>query len=304
MRPVALILGATGRFSRNMMEQLEATGWETRKYDRKTQNMVEAAKGVDVIVNGANPQYPQWKRDVLPFTRQVIDAAKQSGAAVIIPGNNYCFGPNMKPPIGPQTPQSATNELGLIRIELERLYKTSGVKTILLRAGDFIDTSASGNWFDLIMATKLEKGKLIYPGKTDAPHAWAYLPDMARAAVQLLEMRDQLNTYEDISFPGYTWTGDEMSKALSTVTGQTITIKSFNWWMIRLSKPFWPLAKHLLEMRYLWDVLHWMDTKRFDELLPDFQATPEHEALKHAISHLPAFPLNKPISLNQHKRAA
>ncbi|WP_109315586.1 epimerase [Pseudovibrio ascidiaceicola] len=304
MRPVALILGASGRFSKNMIEQLEAAGWETRAFDRANQNMKKAAEGVDVIVNGANPQYPQWKRDVLPFTHQVIEAAKHANATVIIPGNNYCFGPGMHSPIGPHTPHNATNELGVIRIELERLYKTSGVRTILLRAGDFIDTSASGNWFDLIMTTKLEKGKLIYPGKTDVPHAWAYLPDMARAAVQLLEMRDQLNAYEDISFPGYTWTGNELSKALTTVTKQNVIIKQFSWWMIRLSQPFWSLAKHLLEMRYLWDTPHWMDTTRFDELLPDFEATPEQEALKHAISHLPAFQLNKLIPPRQHKSAA
>lgn len=304
MRPVALILGASGRFSKNMTEQLEAAGWETRAFDRANQNMKKAAEGVDVIVNGANPQYPHWKRDVLPFTHKVIEAAKHAKATIIIPGNNYCFGPNMSSPIGPQTPQKATNELGVIRIELERLYKSSGVRTILLRAGDFIDTSASGNWFDLIMATKLEKGKLIYPGKTDIPHAWAYLPDMARAAVQLLEMRDQLNTYEDISFPGYTWTGNELRKALTEVTKQNVSIKQFSWWLIRLSRPFWPMAKHLLEMRYLWDTPHWMDKTRFDELLPDFEATSEREALKQAISHLPAFQLNKPISLRQPKRAA
>ncbi len=184
----------------------------------------------------------------------MIEVAEQTGATVLIPGNNYCFGPDMPPVIGPQTPKRATNELGLIRIEMERLYKTSGVRTILLRAGDFLDTSASGNWFDLIMAKKLEKGKFVYPGKTDVPHAWAYLPDMARAAVHLLEMREKLNIYEDISFPGYTWTGNEMSKALTKLTNQEVKIKPFDWWMMKLSKPVWPMAKHLLEMRYLWDV--------------------------------------------------
>lgn len=289
MRPIALILGASGRFSNNMTAQLEAAGWETRAFDRATQNMKEAAWDADVIVNGANPPYQRWSQDVLPFTRLVIEAAKQAGATVLIPGNNYCFGPDMPPVIGPHTPQRATNELGLIRIEMERLYKTSGVRTIQLRAGDFLDTSASGNWFDMIMAKKLAKGKLVYPGKTNVPHAWAYLPDMARAAVQLLEMREKLKTYENISFPGYTWTGNQMGKALTSLTNQEVRIKSFDWWVMKLSKPVWPMAKHVLEMRYLWDVPHRMERTRFDELLPHFEATPESEALVQAISHLPAF---------------
>ncbi len=57
MRPIALILGASGRFSKNMTVQLEAAGWETRAFDRATQSIKETAQGVDVIVNGANPPY-------------------------------------------------------------------------------------------------------------------------------------------------------------------------------------------------------------------------------------------------------
>ncbi len=292
MKSVALILGATGRFSKNMIAQLKAADWEIRVFDRKTQNMKKAAKGVHVIINGANPPYPLWKRDTLPFTRQVIEAAKHSGATVIIPGNIYCYGPAMVPPIGAHTPQNATNELGLIRIEMERLYKESGVRTIILRGGDFLDTSASGNWFDRIMVPRLEQGKLIYPGNTGVPHAWAYLPDMTRAALQLLEMREALGTYEDIAFPGYIWTGKELQSALSDLTKKAVSIKRFNWWLMKLSKPFWPMAKHLLEMRYLWDTPHWMDRTRFDELLPDFKATPETDALRRAIAHLPAFKLS------------
>ncbi|SDQ76835.1 epimerase [Pseudovibrio sp. Tun.PSC04-5.I4] len=304
MKPVALILGASGRFSKNMIARLDASGWETRSYDRSMQNMKKAAEGVAVIVNGANPPYTHWKRDVLAFTKKVIEAAKHSGATVVMPGNNYCYGPQMQSPIGPDTPQKATNELGLIRIEMERLYKTSGVQTILLRAGDFLDTSASGNWFDLIMATKLEKGKLVYPGKPTIPHAWAYLPDMAWAAVQLLERREQLNTYEDISFPGYTMTGLELSNELTAITNQKSSIKPFDWWAIKLSKPFWSMAKHLLEMRYLWDTPHWMEATRFNELLPDFQPTPQREALCRAISYLPKFKFQPAELLNLHKRAA
>ncbi|MCF6316055.1 MAG: hypothetical protein L3J30_07185 [Marinosulfonomonas sp.] len=48
--------------------------------------------------------------------------------------------------------------MGRIRTEMEAAYRDSGVRTIILRAGDFIDTQASGNWFDKVMTPKLDKG--------------------------------------------------------------------------------------------------------------------------------------------------
>ncbi len=75
---------------------------------------------------------------------QVIAAARQSGATVIVPGNVYVFGADTPGPWGQTTPHGAQNPLGRIRIDMEAAYRGAGVRTIILRGGDFIDTEASG----------------------------------------------------------------------------------------------------------------------------------------------------------------
>lgn len=292
MTKSVLILGGSGRFGRNATRAFSASGWDVHQFDRNQDTLITAAQGRDVIVAGWNPAYPNWARQVPKLHAEIIRAAKTSGATVIVPGNVYVFGPDAGMPWDEHTTHRATNPLGRLRIDMERAYRESGVQVILLRAGDFLDTDASGNWFDQIITKPLAKGRLTYPGRLDAPHAWAYLPDLARAAVALAEKRHDLAQYEDVPFPGYTLSGAEMAQAISRATGQTVRAKTMNWLPLRLAAPFWAMGRCLLEMRYLWNLPHALDGTRFNTLLPDFQPTPRDEALRMATAHTRTTPVH------------
>ena len=279
-----LILGGRGRFGRNCTLAFRVAGWQVRQFDRKTDNLMQAVQGADVIVAAWNPDYPDWATQVAGQHAQVIEAARSVDATVIVPGNVYVYGPDNDPVWRITTPHLAQNPLGRIRIDLEAAYRDSGVRTILLRAGDFIDTEASGNWFDMILTSKLAKGVLRYPGQVNIPHAWAYLPDLTRAAVGLAERRDTLNRFEEVAFPGYTLSGQEMADALSDISGVTVRLRQVNWLPFRLLSPFWKMAACLLEMRYLWNTPHALARDRFDALLPDFKETPITDALRKAVA--------------------
>lgn len=283
MPQTVLILGSTGRFGRHAALQFASRGWTVRHFDRSKDDLLRRSEGADVIVNAWNPPYTEWARDVPALHRRVIDAAQSAGATVIVPGNVYVFGPETPLPWSERSPRAATNPLGRIRIDMEQAYRRSGVRTIILRAGDFIDTRASGNWFDRIMTPRLDRDIFTYPGDPQADHAWAFLPDLARAAADLAEMRDALPGFADIPFPGYTLTGAAMARSLSKITGRDIRLKRMNWLPLRLAVPFWPMAKPLLEMRFLWNLPHRLDGSRLRDLLPDFRETPVDKALASAI---------------------
>jgi nucleoside-diphosphate-sugar epimerase len=107
---------------------------------------------------------------------------------------------------------------------MEAAYRASGVKTVILRAGDFLDTEASGNWFDRIIAAKIGKGRLSYPGPLDRMHAWAYLPDLADAFAGLADRLDALPSSPISPFPGYAMTGAELSAACEAALGRSLTL--------------------------------------------------------------------------------
>ena len=272
----ALILGASGHFGGQAARAFADAGWQIEVFKRGA-DMVAAAKGADLIVNGLNPpNYHAWDRLIPEITSAVLNAAKVSGATVLIPGNVYVFGTEPGP-WNEATPHCAVARKGRIRAEMEARYRDAaagGTRTILLRAGDFIDPDRTGGLFDRFVIGRAAKGVITAFGDPDAEHAWAYLPDMARAAVGLAETRDRLAAYEDVPFPGLAFSTRALARAVTEHTGRPMRIRRFPWWMLRAASPFWELARELTEMRYLYDHPHRLDGAKFGRLLPGFAMTP------------------------------
>ena len=294
MTKIVLILGASGRFGRHAAEAFWNAGWQVRLFDRATDDLAKAASGAEVIVNAWNPPYTDWVRDVPKMTEQVIKAAKSSGATVLIPGNIYGYGAGSPELLTSGTPMQAQNPLGRIRNKMEAAYRKANVPTIILRAGDYIDTEASGNWFDQIITAKLQRGKIVSPGNPDIPHAWAYLPDLARAAVALAERRNTLSACHEVLFSGFTLSLRQMASVLSDVSGQPLRVSNMHWAPLWIAQPFWPMASKLIEMRYLWNMPHSLDPTDMQALLPRFRDTDPSTALAQAIRHLDIYP-NQPV---------
>jgi len=273
MTNTVLILGPSGKIGRSAATAFQHAGWKVRLFNRKTGNMTQAAKGVDVIVNGMNPpNYHDWENAIPAITKQVIAAAKTSGATVIIPGNVYNFG--ARPGTWSEnTPQQATTRKGQIRIEMEQAYRAAGVRTIVLRAGNFIEPQSSDDVMSMLILRAIRKDRITHMGSPNVLLAYCYLPDWARAVVELAQKRNQLATFEDIPFPGHAFTTNELRATLATELGRAIKPASFPWWLMKLAAPFWELARELNEMRYLWNTEHELSGEKFARLLPDFSAT-------------------------------
>ncbi len=274
MTGTVLILGASGKLGQHAATAFGKAGWQVRRYDRRAADMPGQARGSDVIVNGLNPaNYHDWAGLIPRITREVIAAARASGATVIVPGNVYNFGST--PGIWSEnTPQVATSRKGRLRIEMERAYRESGVQTIVLRAGNFIDPDRDDDVLGLFLLRALAKGRVTAGGDPAVQQAYCYLPDWARAAVLLAEKRDRLARFEDIPFPGHSFSVHELHDLLAVMLGRKLRIVGFPWWLMRLGAPFWELARELNEMRYLHNTSHSLAPDKFDRLLPGFEATP------------------------------
>lgn len=287
MTQSVLVLGANGTFGGAAAKAFADAGWDVLRFNRATDDLPTRAKQVDVIVNGWNPQgYRNWDTEVPRITAEVIDAARASGATIVIPGNVYNFGAAPGPWLE-TTPQEAHTRKGRIRIDMERTYRAateSGVRTIVLRAGDYMARDSKSSWLNQVIAARVNRGKFTYPGNREIDHAWAYVPDMARAAVALAERRKSLPAFAAVSFPGYTLTGKEVKEHLEAITGRVLRVARFPWWAMELAAPFWTLGREMREMRYLWETSHSLDGAQFRELVPDFRPTSVRAALADCLS--------------------
>jgi nucleoside-diphosphate-sugar epimerase len=239
--------------------------------------MAAAARGMDLIVNGLNPPgYHDWANLIPQITGQVLAAAKASGATVLVPGNVYVYGKEPSP-WGPDTPHRPVSRKGVIRAAMEAQYRAAtsqGTRVILLRAGDYMQPDAPSSVMARVVLKGVAKGRIVSLGDAQARRAHAYLPDMARAAVALADMRDTLPAFADLPFAGHCFSINDLAAVVTRLTGKPVTVGRFAWWQLRLLSPFWELARELLEMRYLYDLPHCLSGVELDRLLPGFQVTP------------------------------
>ena len=138
----------------------------------------------------------------------------------------------------------------------------------------------------MIALKGVAKGKITTASAPGIKRAYAYLPDMARAAVGLAERRASLPAFADVPFAGFTLSMEDVAQGLERLTGKPMRLTPFMWWFMRLAGPFWELARELNEMRYLFDTSHQLDPAPLARLLPDFRATPLDEVLRQEIAAL------------------
>jgi hypothetical protein len=131
----------------------------------------------------------------------------------------------------------------------------------------------------MLILKSARKGKLTTLGAPDVKQSHAYLPDWAQAAVMLAEMRSRLAVFEDVPFPGHTFTMEELRQVVAEQLGRPIKMTRFPWWSISLMAPFNEMMREFKEMRYLNDMPHWLGADKFDQLLPDFRATDRQTAI-------------------------
>ena len=308
-----LILGANGRFGLAAAQAFDAAGWEVLAQVRRApaagmptrarivalpttdiDGIVANAAGADLVVHALNPSnYTLWAAELLPMARQGMDIAERLGARFALPGNVYNYGAAMPASLNARTPQWPTTNKGRLRVQFEDELRLRAprLRSFILRAGDFFGTG-SGVWFDQVIAKGAARGSLAYPGPRDVTHAWAYLPDMARAMVGLAEL-DELPDHVDIPFEGYTLTGTQLMDALEDVVrsqglGRAGAFRRSGapWPVFQAMAWFLPLWREILDMRYLWQTPHGLDGRALARWLPAFRATPLPEALRASLAEL------------------
>jgi len=163
---------------------------------------------------------------------------------------------------------------GQIDLTTPQYANSRKVKTIILRAGNFIDPDKNADVMSLLIMRDAKKGKISYAGNPDARQAYAYVPDWARAAVALAEKRAELELFADVPFPGHTFTLRDLVATLNARTGRDFRLSAFPWWLMAAVSPFVEVAREMREMRYMYDMDHWIGAETFNRLLPDFQPTP------------------------------
>jgi nucleoside-diphosphate-sugar epimerase len=305
-----LILGTNGRLGSAAVNAFAAAGWQILAQARRAPailpagarhiaidladvgGLANAAANATVVVYAVNPPYTKWAIDMLPLARHAMDIAQRIGAVFMLPGNIYNFGEDMPPLLRENTVQQPTTHKGRLRHELEHELQTrakQGLRSVVIRAGDFFGAEAgakAGTWFDLAIVKSIKNGKLVYPGRLDRAHAWAFLPDLARTFVAVASQKN-LPVFTALHFPGDTVTGAELllaienaAKSIGYAPHKKFKYGKLPWHVIRIGGWLIPMWREVAEMSYLWDVPHALDGAALENLIGAIPKTELNMALQ------------------------
>jgi nucleoside-diphosphate-sugar epimerase len=311
-RRTALVLGATGGIGGEVARSLHARGWRVRAMSRNpaaaadgydwrrgdamsAADVAAAAAGAELIVHAVNPPgYRNWSELVLPMLDSTLAAARAGGAAILLPGTVYNYGPDTFPVIAEDAPQQPRTRKGAIRVEMEarlRAAAEAGARVTIVRAGDFFGPRAGNNWFAQLVKPGQPPKAIGYPGAPGVGHQWGYLPDVAEAMVRLVEA-GRPERFGNYHMAGH-WDpdGTAMIAAIRAAVGDPrLPVRRFPWPLVRLAQPVVPLFRELVEMRYLWQTPVRLDNARLVAAIGPEPHTPLVAAVRDTLAGLGALP--------------
>ncbi|MBL1099316.1 NAD-dependent epimerase/dehydratase family protein [Streptomyces coffeae] len=251
---------------------------------RDSERLIAVTEGAAAIYNCAAPPYHRWASEWPPLASSTCAAAEATGAVLVTLGNLYGYGP-VDRPMTEEMPLAATGPKGRVRAaaweEARTLYERGRIKAVEVRASDFFGPGVTdGGHLAARVMPRLLRGKPVSVlGDPDAPHSWTYLPDVARALVEVAdEERAWGRAWHVPTEPALSIRGMADRLAAHAGTGP-VAVRRLSPAVLGVMGVFSPLIRELKEIRYQFDHPFAVDSSAYEAEFT-VRATPVGEQVK------------------------
>ncbi|MEU8436486.1 NAD-dependent epimerase/dehydratase family protein [Streptomyces sp. NPDC029216] len=246
--------------------------------------LTEAVRGAAAIYSCAAPPYHRWAGEWPALASSLCAAAEESGAALVMLGNLYGYGP-VDGPLTEDLPLAATGTKGRVRAavweQARNLHQQGRIRVVEVRASDFFGPGvADGGHLAARVMPPLLRGKPVSTlGDPDAPHSWTYLPDVARALVEVAgDERAWGRAWHVPTEPALSVR--EMVGLLAAEAGTgPVAVRGIPPLVLGLGGLFSPLLRELKEIRYQFDRPFTVDSSAYEAAFA-VRATPLDQQVK------------------------
>ncbi len=195
----------------------------------------------------------------------VVEACEAAGARIVFLDNLYQLGPQNEPR-REDMPLSSAGGKPPILTEVTRIWMAARdrVRLAALRCPDFYGPGVSASHIGDTGFGRLANGKaalLLAP--PDTPHDFAYVPDIARAIVTLLDAPDDAfgQVWNMPCAP--TRTPREILQLGAEAIGVRLRITSVPLWLLPLLGRFSRTMKEVADVAFTWDRPYQVDASKF-----------------------------------------
>ncbi len=206
-----------------------------------------------------------WRTAWPKAMTNVVEACASVGARVVFIDNLYQLGPQNEPR-REDMPLTAAGQKPAILAEVTRIWMAAKnrVRVAALRCPDFYGPGVAVSHLGASAFGSLARGKkaqLIAP--PDTPHDFAYVPDIARAAITLLDAPD--NAFGQVwNMPcAPTRTPREILHLGASAIGVELRISVLPLWLLPLFGLFVRFLKEVADVRFTFDRPYVVDSSKF-----------------------------------------
>ncbi|PEY34069.1 short chain dehydrogenase [Bacillus cereus] len=304
----ALVLGASGSMGYAITKDLCSRGIDVVAFSRdrgkledlfcgeeriqivagdvfKQENIVEAARGVDVIFHAVNIPYTDWELKQPKLLKNILETTKYHGAKLAMVDNIYAYGRQGGEKVTEETIKKPHTKKGKIRLQLDLMAKQAGVPVLTAHFPDFYGPNAESTLVHHTLQGVLANKISSFVGDKKLAREYIFTPDGAKAIVELA-LRDEAYG-QNWNIPGSgVITGEEMIEHIRELTGYTKPIMTVKKRMIGMLGLFDKQMKEFLEMLYLTEEPVVLSGEKYESYIGEVPKTSYREGLKETILFL------------------
>ncbi|MFJ7907348.1 NAD-dependent epimerase/dehydratase family protein [Kitasatospora sp. NPDC096204] len=250
--------------------------------------LAKAARGAVAVHGCAAPPLPRWTRLWPALADSLCAAAEESGAVLVMLGNLYGYGP-VAGPMTEDLPLAATGPKGRVRAaaweRARALHEAGRIRAVEVRASDFFGPGVTdgGHLGARVMPNLLKGRPLGVVGDPDAVHSWTYLPDVARAMVELAgEERAWGRAWHVPTVPALPVRAMVDRLAAEAGVGR-VAVRRLPAAVLAVAGLFSPLLRELWEVRYQFDRSFVVDCSAYEAAFA-VRATPLEEQVRATVA--------------------
>ncbi|MFS1511473.1 SDR family NAD(P)-dependent oxidoreductase [Chengkuizengella sp. SCS-71B] len=310
-----VVLGATGGIGSEIVDVCLSKGVRTVGFARSKQNLKnlnekldsyksklfsyyagdafhqeelnQAVQNADVIIHSMSLPYSQWEQKLLKLADHVIKAAASTNAKVVVIDNIHPYGKSQMKLVSEEHPKQPHTKKGKLRLQMEELMMNNqdGVQVLFARLPDFYGPTSSNSVLNYTL-DGIAKGKsTIFIGKKDVPREFIYLPDAAKAVVELAQHDHAYGENWNIPSAGLI-TGKKAIEVAQKEAGNKTKVNSIGKNGFRILGLFNKEMRETIEMLYLTESPLVLSGDKYEQRIGQIPKTPYNQGISETIKAL------------------
>lgn len=251
-----------------------------------------AAHGATHVYQAAQPEYHEWAEKFPPMQHNIMHAAADAGAKLIVVENLYMYGDPNGSLITEDMSYRPIAKKGVVRTQMtEALFEAHAKGLVRVVTGRGSDFYGAGYMImgDQIFYPALQGKQANGLFKLDVPHSFTYTADFGEALVKLGENDSAFGQAWHVPTPEPI-TQRNLITLVFQAAGTTPKIGAINKMMMRIGGLFMPGARETLEMAYEFEKPFILDSSKFQRTF-GMQPTPHADAIRATTDWFKAHPL-------------